>query len=118
MKSKNYATGRLAETLATKTLIEKGYDILENNFRNRFGEIDIIAKDKGTLVFVEVKAKTGQDFGLPEEMISRGKLQKVKNMATVYLKGQNVQCRIDVVAVVLSPENKLLRLTHYENVYF
>lgn len=117
MKSKNYATGRNAEALATKALVEKGYEILENNFRNKFGEIDIIAKDKGALVFVEVKAKTGADFGLPEEMINRGKLQRVKNMAVIYLKGQNVQCRIDVVAVVLSPEGELLRLTHYENVY-
>ena len=117
MKSKNYTTGRNAESLATKALIEKGYDILENNFRNKFGEIDIIAKDQDTLVFVEVKAKTGEDFGLPEEMISRGKLQRVKNMAVIYLKGQNTQCRIDVVAVVLSQEGELVRLTHYENVY-
>lgn len=117
MKSKNYTTGRLAEALATKALSEKGYSILENNFHNKYGEIDIIAKDKDTLVFVEVKAKTGEEFGLPEEMISRGKLQKVKNMAVIYLKGENVQCRIDVVAVVLSELGELVRLTHYENVY-
>lgn len=117
MKSKNYTTGRNAESLATKALEKKGYEILENNFRNRFGEIDIIAKDKDILVFVEVKAKTGEDFGLPEEMISRGKLQKVKNMALIYLKGEDVQCRIDIVAVVLSQDGNLVRLTHYENVY-
>lgn len=117
MKSKNYATGRNAEGLATKALLNKGYEILENNFRNKFGEIDIIAKDKETLVFVEVKAKTGEEFGLPEEMIGPGKLRKVKNMAVIYLKGENVQCRIDVVAVVLSLDGDLVRLTHYENVY-
>lgn len=117
MKFNNRKIGRLAENLATNALEKKGYQILENNFSNRFGEIDIIAKDKETLVFVEVKAKTGADFGLPEEMISRGKLQRVKNMAVIYLKGQNVQCRIDVVAVVLSLDGNLVRLTHYENVY-
>ena len=117
MKFNNRETGRLAETLASKALIEKGYIILGNNFSNRYGEIDIIAKDKDILVFVEVKAKKGVDFGMPEEMISPGKLKRVKNMALIYMKGENLPCRIDVVAVVLSKENNLVRLTHYENVY-
>ncbi len=117
MKVNNRETGRLAEELAGKALIEKGYLILESNFANRYGEIDIIAKDQETLVFVEVKAKKGADFGLPEEMISRHKLQKVKNMALVYMKGENLPCRIDVIAVVLSGDGELIRLTHYENVY-
>lgn len=117
MRVTNRETGRLAETLASKALIEKGYHILESNFSNRFGEIDIIAKDKGTLVFVEVKAKKGEEFGLPEEMISPHKLRKVKNMAVIYMKGDTLPCRIDVVAVVLSLEGDLVRLTHYENVY-
>ena len=117
MKINNRKTGHLAETLATQDLIKKGYQILENNFSNRYGEIDIIAKDRETLVFVEVKAKKGIDFGMPEEMISPGKLKRVKNMATIYMKGETLPCRIDVVAVVLSSENELIRLTHYENVY-
>lgn len=109
--------GRLAEDLAEKSLSKKGYQILEKNFANRFGEIDIIAKDKDILVFVEVKAKKGVEFGLPEEMINPNKLQKVRNMATVYMKGQNLACRIDVVAILLSEQGHLIRLTHYENVY-
>lgn len=117
MKVNNRETGRLAEGMANKALIEKGYTILENNFSNRYGEIDIIAKDKDILVFVEVKAKSGAEFGLPEEMINPGKLKRVKNMALIYMKGANLPCRIDVVAVVLSQENNLIRLTHYENVY-
>lgn len=112
------AVGQLAEKLAASSLIEKGYQILERNFRNRYGEIDIVAKDQNILVFVEVKAKTGLEFGLPEEMINRAKLNKVKNMATIYMKGATLPCRIDVVAVVLSPEGNLVRLTHYENVYY
>jgi len=107
----------LAEELAGKALVEKGYTILENNFSNRYGEIDIIAKDKDVLVFVEVKAKKGVDFGLPEEMINPHKLRKVKNMALIYMKGRDLPCRIDVVAVVLSKEGDLIRLSHYENVY-
>lgn len=117
MKAQNREIGFLAENLAVEALKNKGFRILETNFQNRFGEIDIIAKDNETLVFVEVKAKKGTDFGLPEEMINARKLVRVKNMAIVYMKGQNLPCRIDVVAIILSPENELVRLTHYENVY-
>lgn len=117
MKFKNRETGRRAEDLACKALIEKDYQILETNFSNKYGEIDIIAQDKDTLVFVEVKAKKGMDYGLPEEMINHGKLRKIKNMGLVYTKGESVLCRIDVIAVVLSPDDNLVRLTHYENVY-
>ncbi len=117
MKFKNRETGRRAESLACKSLIDKDYQILETNFSNKYGEVDIIAKDKDILVFVEVKGKKGTDFGLPEEMINPGKLRKIKNMATVYTKGESVLCRIDVIAVVLSPDDNLVRLTHYENVY-
>ncbi|MBI2335048.1 YraN family protein [Candidatus Daviesbacteria bacterium] len=116
MKTFNRATGRLAEDLATEALVKKGYLILQKNFSNRFGEIDIIAQDKNIYVFVEVKAKKGEEFGLPEEMITPSKLSKIRHMATVYLNGENVPCRIDVVAIVLTPDNDLIRLTHYENV--
>lgn len=117
MKSANKQTGKLGEQLAADTLRKKGYEILEQNFSNKFGEIDIIAKDKNTLVFVEVKTKIGEDFGLPEEMVSRGKLSRVRNMATMYMNGELLPCRIDVVAVVLTRDNQVLRLTHHQNVY-
>lgn len=116
MKYFNKQTGHLAEELAVRTLKNKGYKILKRNFSNRFGEIDIIAKDGETLVFVEVKAKMGTLFGLPEEMINNNKLKRVQNMALVYLKGKNVDCRIDVIAIVFSGKNQIQRLTHYENV--
>lgn len=118
MKSLNRETGRLAENMAINALRQKGYQILESNFANRFGEIDIIARDKDILVFIEVKAKKGVDFGMPEEMINPSKLQRVRNMAQIYMEGKTLPCRIDVIAVILSPVNDLIRLTHYENVYF
>jgi len=117
MKTLNRATGRSGEVFAARALADKGYIIIEKNFANKFGEIDIIAKDKGTLVFVEVKAKTGIEYGMPEEMVGRGKLQRIRNMATLYMKGKIVSCRIDVVAIVLDSNNEVVRLTHYENVY-
>ena len=117
MKKLNRQTGRLAEDLATESLRKKDYTIIERNFSNRFGEIDIIAKDKGTLVFVEVKAKIGTEFGNPEEMINKKKLSKIRRMAELFLNGENSLCRIDIIAVVLNSDYSLSRLTHYENVY-
>lgn len=116
MKQYNRDTGNKGEGIAASYLRKKGYTILERNFKNKFGEIDIIAKDKDVLVFVEVKAKVGEMFGSPEEMISRGKLHRIRNMATMYLQGASVPCRIDVVAIVLTNEYEVSRLTHYENV--
>lgn len=116
MKTLNRLTGRAGEDIAARILSGKGYTILERNFSNKFGEIDIIARDKNVLVFVEVKTKIGVDFGLPEEMISPGKLHRIRNMATLYMKGELVPCRIDVVAIVLGTDNEVVRLTHYENV--
>lgn len=117
MKTQNREIGRLAEDLATQSLLNEGFEILERNFSNKFGEIDIIAKDNEAVVFVEVKAKKGKQFGSPEEMVNKKKLFKIKNMANFYLKGATVLCRIDVVAIVLDEANQLVSLKHYENVY-
>jgi len=116
MKTLNRSTGRAGEAIAARTLQDKGYRILKRNFSNRFGEIDIIAQDHETLVFVEVKAKTGIEYGTPEDMISPGKLHRIRNMATLYMNGQSLPCRIDVVAIVFGENNDVVRLTHYENV--
>jgi len=116
-KSFNRETGRRAEDLAVEMLKKKGYKILERNFSNRFGEIDIIAKEGNIFVFVEVKAKTGTGLGLPEEMVNKSKLQKVRNMGAFYMQDKKSPCRIDVVAVVLDRTGIPFRLTHYENVY-
>jgi putative endonuclease len=129
MKTLNRKTGMLAENIASEALIKKGFQILERNFANRFGEIDIIAKDpsagsgQDVLVFVEVKAKKGIKFGTPEEMITAYKLKRIQRMATIYMASfarsdlAKLACRIDVVAIVFAPDNKVISLTHYENVY-
>ncbi|KKU28048.1 MAG: hypothetical protein UX42_C0021G0022, partial [Microgenomates group bacterium GW2011_GWC1_46_20] len=80
------------------------------------GEIDLIMRDKETVVFVEVKTKKGYSWGSPEEMFTRGKYERVKRMANVYLKGREVACRIDMVAVVLNAQNEAVSVQHYENV--
>lgn len=117
MKRLNKQTGFRGEDLAASYLQNKGYTLLERNFSNKFGEIDIIAKDGTVLVFVEVKTKIGVEFGLPEEMVGRGKLYKIQHMANLYMKGKLLPCRIDVIAIVLNEDNTVNRLTQYENVY-
>jgi putative endonuclease len=117
MKQDNKFVGNLTETMAADYLAKKGFDIIERNFSNKFGEIDIIANDNNTLVFIEVKAKTGTDFGPPEDMITNHKLSKIRRMATLYLQDQKLPCRIDVVAIVINHHRQLIRLTHYPNVY-
>ncbi|OGD83485.1 hypothetical protein A2572_00265 [Candidatus Collierbacteria bacterium RIFOXYD1_FULL_40_9] len=91
MKKDNFLTGRKGEEIAANFLGNKGYLIVERNFRTRFGEIDIVCLDGAILVFVEVKTKIGHVFGEPEEMVSKSKLVQVQRMGEIYieLKTQN-----------------------------
>lgn len=73
------------EDLAVAILKDSGYEIIERNFRTRYGEVDIIAKEADTLVFVEVKKKTGSKYGTAAEMINSKKKFKLKNMAESYV---------------------------------
>ena len=116
MKVQNRQTGLIGETLAMQYLLANGFELISRNFSTRFGEIDLIMRDNGVLVFVEVKTKKGLDWGLPEEMFTQGKLNRVRRMATVFLGGKEALCRIDMVAVVLDRNNSLQSLKHYPNV--
>ena len=114
MKRDNKKVGAIGEDAAAQFLRKKDYQILERNFHTRWGEIDIIAREKRKdpifpkIVFVEVKTKTGDQYGEPWEMINRNKYQQVKNMAQVYLTKNGlgeVPCRIDVIGVWLGLEH-------------
>jgi putative endonuclease len=113
----NKLIGSIGENLAKDYLIKKGYQIVTQNFHTRFGEIDLIAQDKDILVFVEVKTKVGLDFGSPEAMFTPRKYDRVKRMATIYLKGRDVPCRIDLVAIVLNESHHPISINHYQNPY-
>ena len=86
MKTKNQAIGEKGELLAQEYLKKQGYEIVETNKRfSRFCEIDIIAKQKDTLVFVEVKTRSSADFGYPEEAVTETKIEHLLEASESYL---------------------------------
>jgi len=117
MAEHNYV-GKLGEDLARKFLEEKGYKILEQNYRTRFAEIDLVAEKENKLVFVEVRTKVGEQFGSPEDTINKNKLQKVLWNAKSYIgfKNWSGACQIDAVCIVLKNDFSVVRLTHHENI--
>ncbi|RJR28559.1 YraN family protein [Candidatus Microgenomates bacterium] len=122
MKNQNYTKGAIGETVAKKYLSNLGYSILENNWRTRYGEIDIIASRGDTLHFVEVKLKVGDMYGSPEEMINKKKILQILKTAQAYLLKNNKlnkqfkKKQIDAVCIVLNHKNELERLDYYENI--
>lgn len=112
----NISVGKKGEELARDYLLKIGYKILECNKRfSRFCEIDIIALDKNTLVFVEVKTRTSEICGHPLEAITRQKYKHIKQGVFMYLKNypEYRKFRIDAVSVLLKPE---IKIEHLKNV--
>lgn len=110
--------GERGEILAAEKLSELGYTLLTRNYRCPYGEIDVIARLGETLVFVEVRTRRGQQFGSPEESITARKQAHLIAAAQNYLQENNlsnVSWRIDVVAVELAKNGKLLRVEVLEN---
>ena len=85
MKRENKITGKRGEDIALADLLKKGYRLLIRNFRNKFGEIDLVMEDGQTVVFIEVKTRVGDDFGLPEEEVTERKFAQVRRMGEVFL---------------------------------
>lgn len=115
MPQRNKSLGELGENYAVRVLQKKGYKILHRNFRSRFGEIDIIAQDKGTIVFVEVKTRRAIQHGYPEEAVTESKLQKIQQTAYLYLKEHPTTSksqRIEVVSILVNPDNTIERIRH------
>lgn len=101
MGKESYESGKFYERQAVLWLKERGYEILEQNFRSPFGEIDIIARQKSQIVFVEVKYRSGNKWGTPQEAVTRQKKRRISNTAlyymTCYCKEKDRQCRFDVL---------------------
>ena len=116
--------GKIGEDLAREYLEKNGYKIIEQNYRTKYAEIDLVCKkpmgflNKSRLVFVEVRTKVGENFGSPEDTINKAKLWKVLQNALSYsaFKKWDGPARIDAVCIVLNPNLSVSRLTHHENI--
>lgn len=110
--------GQWGETVAALHLESAGYAIIERNWRCRSGEIDLVARDGETVVFVEVKTRRGRDFGAPEEALTPAKARKLMTLGEQYVVDHDladVDWRIDLVAIELDERGRLLRCDHIPN---
>ncbi len=109
--------GVKGEQLAQEYLLKQGYEIIETNKRfSRFCEIDIIAKNKDTLVFVEVKTRSSSFCDSPLEAITKTKYANIKTGLFIYLKETKIKYknfRIDAISIILNPE---LKINHLKNI--
>ena len=111
--------GKLGEDFAVSYLKRQGFRILTRNFRIRGGELDIVAIDKDTLVFIEVKTRTSNDFGTPLEAIGYYKLRSLIKTAEFFkMKHRNLPelMRIDAVSVMIGGNNELLEIELVKNI--
>lgn len=110
--------GKKGEEKASKFLIDKGYKIVENNFRVSGVEIDIIAKKDNFLCFIEVKTRTSNDFGFPEEFVDFRKRQKIIRGAKIFSAKKpfkDFYKRFDIISVLY--KNKKFEINHIENAF-
>ena len=108
--------GKYGERLACEFLKKKGYKIIDNNYRTRVGEIDIIARDRESLVFIEVKTRTDIEAGYPEQNITSAKLQNFKAASQIYILDNNITLpfHLDVISVDLSKSRP--DIVHFKNI--
>ena len=105
MYKNNLLVGKIGEDVAAELLRKNGYRILARNYKTRLGEVDIVAEDKGTLVFVEVKTRQSYKFGMPAEAVSKAKQYQIIKAASIFLQEKKLFdkfARFDVVSVMYS----------------
>ena len=116
----NKSLGNYCEFLARQYLQAQGYRILEENFRNKLGEIDLIAQEGKTICFVEVKTRQSLDQGQPYESVTPRKIRKLSQMATFYLKHKyhslEIPSRFDVISIVQDKEESP-NIQHIKNAF-
>ena len=112
-------TGQQGEALACTFLSEKGYELLETNWRYKRAEVDIIAKDGKILVFIEVKTRSTDYFGAPEAFITDKKKRLLSDAASAYMEeiGHDWEIRFDYVSVIYKDKGNFY-LKHFEDAFF
>ncbi|MBT8220685.1 MAG: YraN family protein [Bacteroidia bacterium] len=112
-------TGKKGEAIASEFLSNKGYRILEHNWRHGHGEVDIIAMAGDILVFVEVKTRSANYFGEPASFVDNKKMEKLSRIASVYMEKirHDWEIRFDIIGVLIKgPQHA--EITHYEDAWF
>lgn len=126
LKSRKISLGEAGEKVAAKYLKKRGYKILEFNFSNdkgrRMGEIDVIAKDGNTIVFVEVKTRSlsPRNDVLPEESIGTKKLHRLNKIANFYLRKNNLlnsDYRFDAISVWVDKKDRKSKIKHMKSIF-
>ena len=118
--SQSKEVARIGEERAAQYLKERGYQILERNYRLRTGEIDLIAKQGNQIVFVEVKTRRTLKFGVPQAAVTPTKQKQISKLALSYLQTNDLldtPCRFDVVAIFLSSTSTPAKLKHIQNAF-
>jgi putative endonuclease len=119
MKSKNsHILGFEGEKIAKKHLLEKGYIILQENWRFKKYEVDIIAKKNDQIIFVEVKTRSSAEFGDPELFVTKQKQRFLIAAANEYLVSNNIdlECRFDIISVLQL--NNTFSVKHLEGAFY
>lgn len=112
--------GNQGERKAAGFLRKQGFRILARQYANRFGEIDLIARDGDCLVFIEVKTRRSDAAGRPVEAVDVQKQRKLTQTAMAYLKRRGLletRCRFDVVSIIWPEGSKTPEITHYKNAF-
>jgi putative endonuclease len=119
--SRRAAVGAAGEEAAANHLVQLGYRLVERNWRCRNGELDLIAEDGFTLVFIEVRARTNPThYGSAVESITPRKCRKVRELATIYLKRFKINpqsLRFDVITVTFEASSEIRELKHLQGAF-
>ena len=112
----NIEKGRLGEEIALKYIISKGGTIVEKNYRTKMGEIDLIERMNGEIVFIEVKSRSNINYGYPCEAVNYKKKRKITNVAKYYILDnslEDISVRFDVIEIYLTDK----KINHIVNAF-
>lgn len=111
--------GKFGEKIAEKYLRKKRYKVLAQNFKRKWGELDLVAKKKGGIIFFEVKTILEREGFAPEDEIDRKKKRQLIKMAQIYLSENKIPFespwQIDILAIEISPDSKKAKIRHFKN---
>ncbi len=111
------ALGLYGEDVAARHVASRGYRILDRRWRTPHGEIDLVAEERGEIVFIEVKTRRGDAYGLPEDAVTRRKRARLRALAETYLAAKGLRgraYRIDIIAVT-APPSAPATLAHFRS---